>query len=269
VGNVASGESLVLYLDNVPPIVDLDPGLVREWRDTPESYCSLAFDPVGPMSANDGAIVGRLQRYRALVWERTNEDPFTPHILYNSGTDLESVYLYLQTDEAEPLLINNDGDPACDDLDIDGLPFLHLKGITPRGDSWFGADADETEPQWTGCNYQDQPEVDMLCDPYEADLSRIIRWDAEDEVPVIFANGNLDPGPSCIGTDWETAPYGEGWACLAARAVDNAGNVGISPPLRVCIDDGVAPHPDCTGTPPDCTDSCTLPDEFTSRILEL
>jgi hypothetical protein len=271
VGNVANGESLVIYLDNVPPIVDLDPEFVREHKEGPDNFCSIAFDPVGPLPPDDGAAVGRLQRYRAVVWERTNVDPITDHIRYHSGTDVDSVFLYLQPDVDTPLLVNTDSDAACDDLldTRDDLPFIHLRGIRPDGNSWFGSMADDPEVMPLGCEYENGTEPQRRCDPYDADMHRIIKFDFDAQVPVIFALGNLGMGPSCIGTDWETAPFAEGWACLAARAVDHAGNVGISTPLRICIDNGVAPPPDCTEPPPPCTDGCTVPPKFTSRILEL
>lgn len=270
VGNVADGESLILYLDNVPPIVDLDPEFVREKKKGPENYCSIAFDPVGPLAANDGDLAGRVQRYRALVWERTN---FTTGqiIRYHSGTDVDSVYLYLQADTDTPLVVDTDGDDICDDVMAtrDDLPFQHLNGIAPAQSSWFGSMADDPEVMPAGCVYEDQTEPTRMCAPYDADMHRIIKFDYDETVPVIFAVGNLATGPACIGTDWETAQYGEGWACLAARAVDHAGNVGVSRPLRVCIDDGVDPPPDCMSTPPDCTDGCTLPPNFPSTILPL
>ena len=72
-GNSSDGESLIVYLDNVPPLVDLDPSHVREAREVNNQLaCSLAFDPVGDLAANDGATVVDVQRMRALVSDVTN-----------------------------------------------------------------------------------------------------------------------------------------------------------------------------------------------------
>jgi hypothetical protein len=278
VGNPAQGETLILYLDNVPPIVDLDPSLVREKKRGPENYCSLAFDPVGPRAANDAdptATPVRVQTYRALVWEQTNmasgQDDF-----YHAGTDIDSVYLYLQPNVNVPLLIDEDMDGTCEELSATrkvnplNLPKHHLKGIAPKGTSLFGADADESEPQWASCAYKEEDVTDpaFLCEPTPADMYRIIKFDYDEEVPVIFAMGELeDEGVACIGAQWETAAFGEGWRCFAARALDNVGNVGISAPLRVCVDDGVDPPADCSDPPPSCTDGCTPPDHFPQTIL--
>jgi hypothetical protein len=278
VGNLARGESLILYLDNVPPIVDLDPSLIREKKRGADNYCSLAFDPVGPSAANDAdptATPVRVQTYRALVWEQTNETTGQT-ILYHSGTDIDSVYLYVQPDADVPLLIDEDKDGTCEELSATravnplDLPKQHLKGKLPVGDSWFGADANEVEPQWAGCQYQNQTEPTRRCEPTPADMHRVIKFDHDSSVPVIFAMGNLPAsGPSCVGTEWETATYGEGWMCFAARALDRVGNVGISAPLRVCVDDGVDPPADCSGPPPSCTDGCTPPEHFPPSILLL
>jgi hypothetical protein len=52
---------------------------------------------------------------------------------------------------------------------------------------------------------------------------------------------------------------------LAGRAEDNIGNVGVSPPIRVCFDDGEgtpACDPADTASAPTCVDDCTLPDDL-------
>jgi hypothetical protein len=57
----------------------------------------------------------------------------------------------------------------------------------------------------------------------------------------------------------------DGFVCFAARAVDKVGNVGISPPIRVCVDTDLTDNvqPNCAKMsipdPPSCTDGCTPP----------
>ncbi|HWP08749.1 MAG TPA: hypothetical protein VNN72_23565, partial [Polyangiaceae bacterium] len=60
--------------------------------------------------------------------------------------------------------------------------------------------------------------------------------------------------------------------CVAGRAEDNTGNVGISRPLRLCFDDGEDPPPSCLNQdadpPPSCrVDNCKLPPTFPEHAL--
>jgi hypothetical protein len=88
--------------------------------------------------------------------------------------------------------------------------------------------------------------------------------------------GSLD----CTGRTWEiySVVQREGWVCIAGRAEDKALNHGVSPPLRVCLndatDDGTTGGTDspCGGVPiPTCTDGCIPPpNEFPiDRIFQL
>jgi hypothetical protein len=92
----------------------------------------------------------------------------------------------------------------------------------------------------------------------------------EGKPAVVYA---LDPIPgsiACTGQTWEIGAHAdEGWVCLAGRALDNAGNIGISRPLRLCYDNPDTTFvPDC-GDPPDCTDGCTLPPAFPHKPSQL
>jgi hypothetical protein len=89
--------------------------------------------------------------------------------------------------------------------------------------------------------------------------------DNVNHAPIIYAASPTENSLECTGVSWEfgTKVSQDGWVCFATRAVDNVGNVGISRPLRLCLDD-----PDRAGTPacaepgsipPSCTDSCTPP----------
>ena len=83
--------------------------------------------------------------------------------------------------------------------------------------------------------------------------------------PAVFGSGDL-----CNGNQWilpNAVAASDGWICLVAKATDNAGNVGFSRPLRVCLDadlsDAFAGEPPCknplTSPPPSCTDGCDPP----------
>ncbi len=282
VGNLSPKAAILLYLDNHPPIVDLDPGLMRE-QDKNTEECSFAFDPVGPLAANDLQTVYQLKIFRALVADQTNTAPGQT-VRHYAGTDLDSVELRLQPNVEQGLLIDTNDDGVCDDLlqkNLDteaDLPFLPLKGVPPQGSSYFGLEANEDDagleafPRPSQCKYGSAlASPQRLCPPTNNDdMIRVIPWDVESTVPAIFAVGSLE-GLECTGADWEIGPrVEEGWICVAARAKDNTGNVGISAPLRLCFDDSVGALPSCldhtADPPPTCTDGCTLPPRYPSVL---
>ncbi len=54
------------------------------------------------------------------------------------------------------------------------------------------------------------------------------------------------------------------------RHKDSVGNVGISAPLRICLDDGTHGATPCAGTPPpSCTDSCIAPAHFQVPVVPI
>jgi hypothetical protein len=284
VGNAAKA-SVLLQLDNVPPVVELDPLPVRE-RNVDTNQCSLAFDPLGAAAANDLQVVYDFQVFRALVWEETNHARGEPNDI-SAGADLGSVVLYLQPNTAQGLLKDTDGDHHCDALEtVDSdtgkdLHSIQLSPIPPQGSSWLGASGSEDPtlaaefplPEETLCTYANvMTAPNPLC-AKTSDMSRVISWDIDHKVPVVFG---VDPisGLSCTGYGWEiNSVVSEGWLCAAATAKDNNGNVGISVPIRLCYDDGEDPPPDCatsSSTPPSCVvDGCTLPPRLGLVLLDL
>jgi len=91
-------------------------------------------------------------------------------------------------------------------------------------------------------------------------FSRVIFYTADVSEPAIYSLPPVISGDSqfCSGLQFDALANNipEGWACVAVKAVDNVGNVGISRPLRIFIDYtrddqpfyNVADAPDCTGT---------------------
>jgi hypothetical protein len=286
VGNKSKG-SVLLQLDNVPPIVELDPLPIRE-RKRSDGTCSLAFDPVGSAAANDLQVVYDFQTFRAFVWEETN------HAIGQSdgiaaGADLDSVVLYLQPNTKQGLLLDSNKDGACDQLattDADTGKDLHsisLKAVLPQGSSWFGASDQEDTTLDTEfplptplCKYNGTSSAPTpLCPPANSsDMSRVISWDYDNTIPVIFGVEPLS-GRTCTGYGWEiNSVVSEGWICAAATAKDKNGNVGISVPLRLCYDDGIDPPPGCldptSDPPPSClVDGCSLPPRYGFAVLDL
>ena len=286
VGN-ESKASVLLQLDNVPPLVDLDPWPVREHKRAANT-CSLAFDPVGSLAANDLQVVPDFQTFRALVWEDTNHARGEPND-FAAGADLNSVVLYLQPNIKQGLLYDINKDHYCDTLETKDadtgkdLPSIPLKAISPQGSSWFGSADDEKYSTLNAifgmpsdCHYENTPNAPTaLCPPANSsDLTRVVSWDLDSTVPVVFGVEPLT-GPTCTGYGWEIASVvSEGWICAAATAKDKNGNVGISVPIRICYDDGQDPPPDCVGNnatpPPSCVeDGCILPPKFGAGVIDL
>jgi hypothetical protein len=286
VGNKGDEATENVYLDNVPPVVDLDPPAFREY-DKGSKTCSLAFDPLGPLAANDLAHTYDFQLFRAFVYDRTNAGA-NQKVFFFSDTDVTSVYVYLQPDPSKPLLTDTDADGVCDDVITEDpethvkIPLQQLTGLAPTGAAWFGAEANEDadlEAQFpidaspVECSYgaaDTAPE--RLCLNHGSDMTRIVQWDVKKEIPVVFVQGPSEA--ACTGIDWQIghqAGVSEGWVCVAAVAKDHVGNLGVSQPLRLCYDDGVDPPPDCldqASTPPTCRLTCSLPPKVPSWLIE-
>jgi hypothetical protein len=284
VGNESDTKDVLLWLDNIPPIVDLDPWPVREQKISgTTTNCSLVFDPVGPEAANDLQVVHTFRTFRTVVWDESNQG--TDQLFVHAATvDTNSVYLYLQPDPTQGLLKDTTGDGTCDALQttdqITGhnLPSLQLLPVQSQGASFFGsADAEDPTmlaeyPMPSACTYGNSPTAPTkLCTQQQSDMTRVIHWSIYPDIPAIFAIPKIE-GVTCTGDAWEIGAFvKEGWICAAVTAKDNVGNVGISRPLRLCYDDGVGDPPDCLNSqvpPPSCVvDGCSLPPRFDSQLL--
>lgn len=264
-GNVGESPAWTLYLDDVPPIVDLDPANVRVDRKSSSGVeCSESFDPlgaaVGDLSSSDEYGFALI---RAFIWERTNP---SPNRIY-SGVDPGTVAFYVLNDTSKALLINNkgDSDPDCDDLDPETRgEKIDLVPVAPTGSAWFTDDGNKSpDPATLPCSLKSDPAPPYLCADESSDLRIVVPQDIPDRPPAVWARAPID-NVFCTGRSWEVKPKNvEGWVCIAARAQDKVGNVGISRPIRVCYDNPeTAEKPDCTGEPPSCTDGCALPPTF-------
>ncbi|MES1173251.1 MAG: hypothetical protein ABUL62_02900 [Myxococcales bacterium] len=283
-GNASMGNSRLYNLDNQPPIVDLDPPTVYEVRagaQASTTQCSDVFDPVGDAAPNDLSTISKRGFFRALVWDKTNYDG--QPISYYALTDQASVRLYVQPETEKPLLRDTGTDGICDEIWTGSAPnqkdpadkpllFFAMTGLSPTGDPSWG----HTPPSDPVCMAGGVSDAAKLCgSPGASDLSVVIRHPVTTTPfePVIYA---LQPNqassqPDCSGIPWELSSAistgvpnmnKTGWLCMAARAQDKVGNVGISRPLRVCLADDTNPDP-CNGVaPPTCTDSCTPPPHF-------
>jgi len=288
VGNSsANGQSVQLYLDNVPPEVDLDPENIRTKSGT---SCSGSYDPVGDASIDDldGSLgrsaVSRIAFFRAFVYDHTNEIP-NQTLFYHSHTDPTQVRLYVQAAPAAAavkLLVNKNPaeDNTCDDIgavdDLDFPPdFSALKPLPREGSPWNRNDPGASPLTGNLCQLDEAPTPPKALCGDTSDMWFVPEHQAGKE-PIVYVVGTPNPSdPSCAGIDLEFLGKGkpQGWVCMAARAVDNAGNIGISPPLRVCVDDlETDEQPECriaSTIPPTCTDGCIPPPRAGSRIIRL
>jgi hypothetical protein len=303
VGNLNDeGVSIPLYLDQVGPIVSMDPPVVREFY-TPSGAstpaCSNSFDPLGTSAVNDGATVGNAPIFRALVWDDTNfiASGVTQYFALTNQTRVE---LFLRSEVGNAaVLVNNDLDPECDDAAASAdLPALQLLPVTPTGYAPWTASATlsdftthdattdgtplftDKECSWLGWA---MGTAEHLCGG-RSEMTRVIQhsvFTTSTPEPVIYAYAPISnpAAPDCTGMYLEiagkltgtTPATREGWHCAAVKAVDNVGNIGLSKPLRICYDDPkTAYKPDCT-TPPalsTCTDGCTAPTNNIARFIQ-
>jgi hypothetical protein len=98
-------------------------------------------------------------------------------------------------------------------------------------------------------------------------MTRVLKHTQQGTTPVVYAiTPASDPKAFyCTGIMWEATVRG-GWTCVAGVARDNAGNLGISKPIRVRYDiNGQV----ATGPAPECTDGCTMPEIFTAQGMPL
>jgi hypothetical protein len=260
----------ILRLDNVPPLISLDPPNIRIGVRS-STTCSVAFDPVGDDAKNDLDKSDYSGMYRVEVRELTNHSP-DANIDYVAGVKDGTVKIFAQEDPNIPLLIDTNGDGQCDEINSDALAEnerptqLTLQSLSVRGTPPYLSTATfgPNDPPWCTAGGLAPPLPSTLC--AATALTYAAPQPIEGVPPAIYGIGPTNnDGGACEGNTWELLPIvGEGWKCIAARVEDKIGNVGVSRPLRICFDDGDG-TPDCdpmTQTPPDCRDNCTLPPDF-------
>ncbi|MDH5673661.1 MAG: hypothetical protein OEZ06_16010 [Myxococcales bacterium] len=276
--------SHLLLLDNVAPILSLDPPLIREYYMLDEStrVCSGAFDPVGPDATNDLDVVPGPSLHRVFAVERTNVLP-GENVAHHAGMNEDSVELYVQVPDFD-LLIDTDGDGVCDEINFEDLGLIdrpglqRLEAVVPAGSaSYLEGTAFSEDGHTASASLMCTSGMATTLPPYvcsgASSMRRVLPQpygEAGQSFAAVFAFSLGTPGGiACTGKTWDLLNHvPEGWACLAARGEDAIGNVGVSPPLRVCIDDGidqqgtgVKPCDPLTDPIPKCAE-CTSPDKF-------
>lgn len=265
-------------LDGQPPVLSLDPPWIREWRRNGDNvFCTIAFDSLAD-ATDDGETVGPASTYRVRIEDETNV--VVGAARYLSGVNESKVEIWVQGDPSIPLLIynadNGGSDSVCNEINEKALSSAQrptkreLAALLPRGVEWYPNSSvafDSTNPMhMTTCPFDaaggtaSPPE--RLCPG--TPMRRVIPAWVESKPPGIYAmNPTNGTSGECAGTTWNLLEIvGQGWACLAARAEDKVGNVGVSWPLRVCVDDpadGVTPCDEAQK--PTCVQDCSPPPE--------
>jgi hypothetical protein len=285
-----SSKSIVIHIDNAPPVISLHPPSLRNRRLTDNGLeCSWAYDPVGQESADDpddppdalapetppvpGPDYCQPQLFflRARVHDGYNQRP-GQSIIYPSHVDETSVELFAY-DGAEPLIVDLDSDGFCDSINPSLEPAPGMPGaawhnsmnpINPAGGADFTPDP--SVPPSCGIPGGDANPPKVLCDPTRMTTAMFHNKAARD-VADIYTLGSADPsGALCSGSEFDAVGNGflsNGWICFAVRARDHAGNVGVSDPMRVYVDlaeTNYCASPPAGATAPSCTDGCGFHD---------
>ena len=267
-----------LALDNGSPIISLDPPetmRLAKKNTVSQIECSRVFDPVGWASANDRELVPQVFWLRARVEDQGNRAvgaAWSPLALVNPA----SVEIFILDDTSQALAVDKNGDGICNDINPNLIPTINITGdpretlklnmvpLDPAGAADYRfVHGQEPELPCEAWGIATDP-PDPLCPVVDGDLDLLLWYTYDKTEPAIYG---LPPFSAtspltCSGIQFDARAnnISEGWACILVKAIDNVGNVGVSAPLRVCIDynpyDLATPFecldlfnaPDCTGT---------------------
>jgi hypothetical protein len=258
-----------IVVDNTPPILSLNPPLMRVAKvKNGSSICSQEFDPVGSESANDGDKVKQIVSLKARVEDNANSAPGLL-VGIEAGLDPASVTLVAVPAANAPLAVDTDGDKICDDVNPLLVPTtnvlssneavaLQMVVLTATGAPDFTT-AGAVPPEYAAfCDaIGDTTTVPpLLCTHSGTRMTYVLQTLADG--PAIWS---IPPVTSdswgCIGLQFDSLNrLPEGPTCIVVRARDKVGNTNVSAPMRVCIErtpgmcDSWQPSafPDCTGT---------------------
>ncbi|MBI4509408.1 MAG: hypothetical protein HY698_07205 [Deltaproteobacteria bacterium] len=286
--DVPGNESVVgrqVALDYTPPVASLDTGHVREAIDnlaTKQTLCSWLFDPLGDDALNDRQLAYQVSAVRARVEDRGNIGAITTshNQIPRAFVKMSGVQLFVldHTDEGsgtvgDALVVDTDGDGRCDEInpmvspttfprkDTDAV-VIDLGGINTNGRSYYQLEPQpapgkvpydyDIYPAYVDCQGSIDSSIPFRLTP-SSGLQRTLQMVDGGELhktdPAIFSIPPMNTTYP-LGWSFDSVANGieDGWACLAVRAEDNLGNVGVSAPIRVCFDhDGPA-----NGSPPGC-----------------
>lgn len=276
----------VLWLDNTPPIIDLDPpAQVRLVRN--DRVCSQPFDPVGPDAIDDGAVVTQLFDIRARI-EDDGNTPLTgtADLVPIAAVDPATVKLLILDDTSLPLVVDTSDPPdgICDDVNPELVPsvspksskeaqLIDMVSMPPKtGQGDFRHDDGASCSTRTPGGDPPKALCDTTCSETKgACMTYSLSYSSG--LPSIWTVGPIVVGDwlRCAGNQFDASNnLTDGWACVAVVAADKMGNKQVSRPIRICVvasPDSKActlewrtanPPPNCTGTVVKSTTASTV-----------
>jgi hypothetical protein len=246
--------TIVIVIDTVRPRMELDPPHIRAIKvDATTRQCSKLFDPVGDEALDDGQPAQQILTLRARVEDRGNT---APGLLVErvSGMDLNSVDLLLMPAMNGPLIVDIDGDGMCDDLNplLQPTPSIMASNQAlsvrmvniPRGGLPDYTEFSNSPPlkwqQLTCLQFGDLSPTppNPLCPLANTQLTFAMPAFADPEL--LSSIWTIPPvttlASECVGYQLDSLnKLPEGPTCVAVRGRDKAGNLNVSPPLRICI----------------------------------
>jgi hypothetical protein len=277
--DLVGNQSVLSYgfsVDNIAPVADLDPPMMRQKTLSPTGYqCSFAFDPlsvnqeIGDMP-NDLCMVPQVFDLRARIEDDGNraiQVKVTPISLVDPANT--NVFI-MPASVNQPLVVDSDGDGRCDQVNPlltpisptapptlgSGVLQVRLGAVPPGGKGDF--EPDPTLPANAPCaKGSSLAPPQRLCNSFEQPTLAIAYSDNQ---PAIWSVEPIDKTFHCFGNqlDAYANKIPEGWACIAVQTRDKAGNQSVSVPMRVYIKydatGGFCPAPPANaGPPPTCT----------------
>jgi len=269
-------ESAIGYdfsVDNIAPVADLDPPKLRSFRIEEMNVCSFEFDPLSNNSLpgdmpNDRNVVPQVFDLRARIEDDGNHAPGLKGAPI-SLVDPDRTAVYVLDDESQALIVDTDGDGWCDAInpllvpttqpptDNNQVLRIRLAPVTAAGVANFMSDSSLPAPPTTQfCRRGNDPTLPQpLCGGNQPTIA--IGYTGNAAEPAIWSLEDIDR-EWCFGKQFDAYANNitdKSWACIAVQTTDFANNTGVSPPLRVYVDqtNAIPPGTIGPGTPPNCT----------------
>ena len=259
-------------VDNIAPVADFDPPQLRDRRIGMNGVeCSFLFDPlsvnldVGDMP-NDLCMVPQVFDLRARIEDNGNRASGLK-IVPIAGIDPDRTDVYVLSNTSKPLVVDSNGDGACDEINpllvptvdppttTDQVLKIRLAGVPPGGTADFRAD--RSLPSNAPCNEGSSSVPPPLLCSFQQPTEAISYAGGQ---PAIWSVEPIERNFRCLGNQFDALAnhIPEGWVCIAIQTVDLVGNKGVSTPMRVYIkyDEAggfCATPPASAGPPPTCT----------------
>ncbi len=283
--DLVGNQTVVSYgfgVDNVAPVADLDPPQLRQLELTADGYqCSFKFDPLslnqfaGDMP-DDGCPVPQVFDLKARIEDDGNRASQVKEIpLSLVDPDNTNVFIMPMTNATEPLVVDNNGDGRCDEINPlllpasptappvvpSGILQVRMAPVPVQGAANFNKVTDLTEAGAPCAPGNAPAPPTRLCNSF---LIPTIAIGYSNNVPSIWSVEPIDTRAHCLGNQVDTNANNipEGWACIAVQTRDMAGNQSVSVPISVyiqykyssgwcdksAIPSNAPPPPNCAGT---------------------